>query len=219
MSSMGISFKNNKEQQELVRLIYEKGHPIIFCTGKAGTGKTFATLAAALQLVGEKRYSKIIYARNPVSVGEDMGYLPGTADEKYSPFMGPLMDNLEAIHRISPDHPNIANMRAKIETVPIAFLRGRSFEDTIVIIDEAQNLDLTALKTILTRIGNFCKVILLGSTNQIDDYRQRKKPECDFTRVMKKLADRNYTAVIELVDSMRSDICADVDTLLEELEY
>ena len=219
MSSMGISFKSNKEQQELVRLIYEKGHPIIFCTGKAGTGKTFATLAAALQLVEEKRYGKIIYARNPVSVGEDMGFLPGTAEEKYSPFMGPLMDNLEAISRISQDHPNVANMRAKIETVPIAFLRGRSFENTIVIVDEAQNLDLTALKTILTRIGNFCKVILLGSTNQIDDYKQRKKPECDFTRVMKKLQVRNYTAVVKLVDSMRSDICADVDTLLEELEY
>lgn len=90
MASMGISFKGNKEQQELVRLIYENNRPIIFCVGKAGTGKTFATLAAALQLQAERRYGKIIYARNPVQLGEDMGFLPGTIDEKYGPFMGPL---------------------------------------------------------------------------------------------------------------------------------
>ena len=218
MSSMGISFKNNKEQQELVRLIYEKGHPIIFCTGKAGTGKTFATLAAALQLVRDKRYGHIIYARNPIQIGEDMGALPGTAEEKYSPFMGPLMDNLEAIKRVSSEKPNVNNMRVQIETVPIAFLRGRSFEDTIVIIDEAQNLDLTALKTILTRIGKFSKVILLGSMNQIDDPRQRNKNKCDFQRVMDKLRDRDYVAYINLVDSMRSPICTEIDDLLSEIE-
>ena len=190
MASLGISFKGNREQQELVRLIYENNKPIIFCVGKAGTGKTFAALAAALQLKYEKRYGKIIYARNPVQLGEDMGFLPGTVEEKYSPFMGPLLDNLEAICRVSKDSHSPNELEHQIEAVPIAFLRGRSFEDTILIIDEVQNLDLMVIKTILTRFGKFCKVILLGSMNQIDNPKQAAKPVCDFQKVIDKLRDK-----------------------------
>lgn len=218
MASLGISFKNNKEQTELIRLIYENDKPIIFCVGKAGTGKTFASLAAALQLKDERRYGKIIYARNPIQIGEDMGALPGTVDEKYGPFMGPLFDNLEAICRISKDRYNPNELAHRIEVTPIAFLRGRSFEDTVVIVDEAQNLDLTALKTILTRIGKFSKVILLGSMNQIDDYKQRIKDQCDFQKVINKLKDRPYVGYVELLDSMRSPICTEVDDLLGEIK-
>ena len=138
MSTLGISLKNNKEQQELVRLIEENNRPIIFAIGKAGTGKTFATLATALQMKMEHKYGKIVYARNPVQLGEDMGALPGDIDEKYNPFMAPLFDNLEAICRISKDKHNAKDLAAKIEVTPIAFLRGRSFEDTILIIDEAK---------------------------------------------------------------------------------
>jgi len=217
MAYMGVSFKNNKEQAELVRLIYEKDRPIIFCIGKAGTGKTFATLAAALQLKAEKEYGHIIYARNPVQVGEDMGFLPGTIDEKYSPFMGPLIDNLEAIIRIS-KQGNINDYQHRIETIPIAFLRGRSFEDTIVIVDEAQNLDIVALKTILTRFGKFCKVVLLGSMNQIDDYKQNQKEVCDFQKVINKLKDKPYVGFVELEQSMRNPICTEIDDLLNEIK-
>ena len=216
MASMGISFKGNKEQQELVRLIYENNRPIIFCVGKAGTGKTFATLAAALQLQAEKRYGHIIYARNPVQLGEDMGFLPGTIDEKYSPFMGPLWDNLEAIARIG--HHNANELEHHIDVVPIAFLRGRSFEDTVLIIDEAQNLDLVALKACLTRFGKFCKIILLGSMNQIDNYYQNKQPVCDFQKVIDKLKDKPYVGYIELKESMRNPICTEIDDLLSEIK-
>ena len=217
MASMGISFKGNKEQQELVRLIYENNRPIIFCVGKAGTGKTFATLAAALQLQSEKRYGKIIYARNPVQLGEDMGFLPGTVEEKYSPFLAPLYDNLEAICRISKSY-NPNELAHHIEGIPIAFLRGRSFEDTILIIDEVQNLDLMVIKTVLTRIGKFCKVILLGSMNQIDDEKQARKDKCDFERVIEKLRDKPYVGYVELVQSMRNSICAEIDDLLGEIK-
>ena len=218
MASMGISFKGNKEQQELVRLIYENNRPIIFCVGKAGTGKTFATLAAALQLQGEKRYGKIIYARKPVQLGEDMGFLPGTVEEKYSPFLAPLYDNLEAICKVSKDKLNPNELAHHIEGIPIAFLRGRSFEDTILIIDEVQNLDLMVIKTVLTRIGKFCKVILLGSMNQIDDPKQAAKSKCDFQRVIDKLKDQPYVGYVELFDSMRSPICTEIDDLLGEIK-
>lgn len=229
MSVFGISLGKNQAQIELARLIQDNDTKIIFATGNAGTGKTFVTLATALQLQSDKKYSKIIYARNPVQIGEDMGYLPGDIDEKYMPFMGPLTDNLENIARINYKGGSGSQKKAmiqnqvnelmyRIEVCPIAFLRGRSFEDAIVIVDEAQNLDLTALKTVLTRVGKFCKIILLGSMNQIDDWRQRKQPECDFQRVINKLTPQPYVGYVNLVQSMRSPICVEVDNLLGEID-
>ena len=229
MAVFGVSLGKNQAQIELVRLIQDNDTKIIFATGNAGTGKTFITLATALQLQSDKKYSKIIYARNPVQVGEDMGYLPGDIDEKYMPFMGPLTDNLENIARINykggsgnQKKAMIANqvneLMNHIEVCPIAFLRGRSFEDAIVIVDEAQNLDLTALKTVLTRVGKYCKIILLGSMDQIDDWRQRKQPICDFEKVMNKLCPQPYVGSVNLVESMRSPICVEVDNLLGEID-
>ena len=167
--------------------------------------------------------------KGAVQVGEDMGYLPGDIDEKYMPFMGPLTDNLENIARINYKGGSGSQKKAMIqnqvnelmnhiEVCPIAFLRGRSFEDAIVIVDEAQNLDLTALKTVLTRVGKYCKIILLGSMNQIDDWRQRKQPICDFEKVMNKLCPQPYVGSVNLVESMRSPICVEVDNLLGEID-
>lgn len=229
MSVFGVNFGNNEEQFELYRLINENNRPIIFATGKAGTGKTYVTLACALQLQEDHKYSQIIYARNPVQVGESMGYLKGDIDEKYLPFMGALDDNLANIARSgckgdtsrggrAQQKARAESLRSRIEICPIAFLRGRSFEDSIVIIDEAQNLDLTALKTVLTRVGRYCKIILLGSMNQIDDYRQRKQPVCDFQKVIDKLIDKPYVGYVELKQSMRSPICVEVDDLLGEID-
>lgn len=218
MAYFGVSLKNNEEQQELARLISTNDKAIIFCEGKAGTGKTFATLVAALQLKNEKRFEKIIYARNPVQIGEDMGFLPGTIEEKYHPFMGGLLDNLESIARLSSFHPNVGDLRSKVDIMPIAFLRGRSFENTILIIDEAQNLSIVELQTILTRIGNYSKVILLGSVQQIDDIKQRKKSKCDFQRLYEGLEDLPYVSFIRLEKSMRSKWCAEVDEIIEQIK-
>ena len=81
---------------------------------------------------------------------------------------------------------------------------------TILIIDEVQNLDLMVIKTVLTRIGKFCKVILLGSMNQIDDEKQARKDKCDFERVIEKLRDKPYVGYVELVQSMRNPICTEI---------
>ena len=218
LAFVGISLKNNKEQQELARLMNENHRPIILCTGNAGTGKTFAALAAALQLKQEKKYRTIVYGRNPMPLGEDMGFLPGGLDEKYSPYMGPLYDNLEAIASLSTEHLNPKELAQRIEMVPIAFLRGRSFRDTILIIDEAQNLDLTALKAILTRVGDYSKVVLLGSMNQIDDPRQRKQAKCDFEKVIDAIKDLPYVGYVNLTKSMRSDWCVELDGILGEID-
>ena len=211
-----ISFDDNPEQQELVRLIQDKKTKIIFCTGNAGTGKTFATIYAAAQLVRDKKYEKIIYSRNPVQLGEEMGFLPGDISEKFNPFMACLFDNLNNIERLG--GPTTAEMRHYVEITPIAFLRGRSLEQCILVVDEAQNLDLTALKAILTRVGQYCKVVLLGSLNQIDDKHQAKKERCDFVRVMECLEDFEFVSSIQLIQSKRSDICALIEEKLGELK-
>ena len=138
-------------------------------------------------------------------LGEDMGFLPGGLDEKYSPYMGPLYDNLEAIASLSTEHLNPKELAQRIEMVPIAFLRGRSFRDTILIIGEAQNLDLTALKAILTRVGEYSKVVLLGSMKQIDDPRRRKQSKFGFAKGIDAIKDLPYVGYVNLTKSMRSD--------------
>lgn len=180
------------------------------------THNTFTAIYAAAQLVRNKKYEKIIYSRNPVQLGEEMGFLPGDISEKFNPFMACLFDNLNNIERLG--GPTAAEMKHYIEITPIAFLRGRSLEQCILIIDEAQNLDLTALKAILTRVGQYCKVILLGSLNQIDDKHQAKKDFCDFIRVMNCLEDLEFVESIKLIQSKRSDICALVDERLGGLK-
>lgn len=221
MSIYGVSLKDNKEQQELARLIQEKDKHIILCTGDAGTGKTLISIATALELQRAKKFKHIIYARNPIEVGASMGFLPGDLDDKYMPYVAPLMDNLEALERVSDLKPKSTELLNHFEIEPIAFMRGRSFEDSIIIIDEAQNLDLVALKTLLTRVNEYSKIILLGSMNQIDDKMQRKKEECDFEYVIRRLVrehDLPYVGFVHLIKSMRSPWCVEVDKILSEAE-
>lgn len=211
-----ISTRDNPEQAELARLIRDNDAKIIFGLGNAGTGKTFISIYTAYQLVHEKKYSKILYSRDAVQLGAELGYLPGDIDDKFSPFMACLQDNLESIERLG--GPKATEVESKIEPTPITFLRGRSLEDCILIIDEAQNLDLITLKAILTRLGVYAKVILLGSMNQIDNVRQRKKDVCDFERVMDALSSFDFVGIVTLKQSKRSEICSIVDETLSALK-
>lgn len=211
-----ISFANNPEQKELNRLIRDNDTKIIFCTGNSGCGKTFCSIYTSYCLVNEKKYDKIIFSRNPIQLGEDMGFLPGDIDKKFNPFMACLFDNLTNIENLG--GPTKTDILSKIEITPIAFLRGRSLENCILIVDEAQNLDLIALKAILTRVGKYCKVILLGSLNQIDDRHQVKKEKCDFQRVQECLEEFDFVGSVHLVKSERSEICALIDDKLRELK-
>ena len=149
--------------------------------GMAGTGKTLLTLAAGLeQTIEQKLYSEIIMTRVTIPVGEDIGFLPGTEEEKMTPWMGALMDNLEVLNKTETDKNDpsfssewgqavtndlIAN-RIKIRS--INFMRGRTFLNRYIIIDEAQNLTSHQLKTLVTRAGPGTKIVCLGNIAQID---------------------------------------------------
>ena len=142
--------------------------------GQAGTGKTLLTLAAALaQTIDERRFTEIIVTRATVSVGEDIGFLPGTEEEKMAPWMGALEDNLEVLHRSDSGgdwgrQATLDIIKSRIRVKSMSFMRGRTFLEKFVIIDEAQNLSPKQMKTLITRAGPGTKIVCLGNISQID---------------------------------------------------
>jgi len=164
----------NREQSFALNLLMDPDIDFVSLSGTAGTGKTLLTLAAALtQTMEEKRYSEIIMTRITVPVGEDIGFLPGTEEEKMSPWMGALMDNLEVLvsHEKSDSWEKQAAtdlVRHRIKISSMNFMRGRTFLNKFIILDEAQNLTSKQMKTLITRAGPGTKVVCLGNIGQID---------------------------------------------------
>ena len=165
----------NREQNFALNLLMDPECDFITLTGTAGTGKTLLTLAAALaQVLDDRRYSEIIVTRVTVPVGEDIGFLPGTEEEKMGPWMGALDDNLEVLARsdsAAGDWGRAATnelVRSKVRIKSLNFMRGRTFLSKFVIIDEAQNLTPKQMKTLVTRAGPGTKIVCLGNLAQID---------------------------------------------------
>jgi PhoH-like ATPase len=172
-SVWGITARN-REQNFALNLLMDPEIDFVSLLGMAGTGKTLLTLAAGLQqTLDENRYAEIIMTRVTVPVGEEIGYLPGTEEEKMTPWMGALMDNLEVLTKTETGGDwgraatnDLLSKRIKIRSVN--FMRGRTFLNRYIIIDEAQNLTSKQLKTLITRAGPGTKVICLGNIAQID---------------------------------------------------
>ncbi len=165
----------NREQNFALNLLMDPDCDFITLTGTAGTGKTLMTLASALsQVLDERRYSEIIVTRVTVPVGEDIGFLPGDEQEKMGPWMGALDDNLEVLARsdsAAGEWGRAATndlVRSKIKIKSLNFMRGRTFLNKFVIIDEAQNLTPKQMKTLITRAGPGTKIVCLGNLAQID---------------------------------------------------
>uniref|UniRef100_UPI0017D60722 PhoH family protein n=1 Tax=Methylibium sp. TaxID=2067992 RepID=UPI0017D60722 len=165
----------NREQNFALNLLMDPDCDFITLTGTAGTGKTLMTLAAGLnQVMDERRYSEIIVTRVTVPVGEDIGFLPGTEEEKMGPWMGALDDNLEVLAKNDSGAGEWGRaatndlVRSKIKIKSLNFMRGRTFLNKYVIIDEAQNLTPKQMKTLITRAGPGTKIVCLGNLAQID---------------------------------------------------
>lgn len=176
--------------------------------GSAGTGKTLVTLACALEQVLERGdYTKVIFSRSLQSQFEDIGFLPGNEHEKVSPWAGGAFDALEYLHKDDANPvesvKHIVEDRKAIQFKALNFIRGRSFKDTILIIDEAQNLTSTQMKTIISRAGENCKVVLMGNLAQIDnDY--VSAVSSGLTYVSEKFKDTELAAIIQLQGVVRS---------------
>ena len=169
----GINARN-REQNLALNLLLDEEVDFVSLLGAAGTGKTLLTLAAGLvQTLDGNRYREIIMTRVTVPVGEDIGFLPGTEEEKMTPWMGALMDNLEVLCATQEGGSwgraatqDLLNSRIKIRS--LNFMRGRTFQNKYLIIDEAQNLTSKQMKTLVTRAGPGTKVVCLGNVAQID---------------------------------------------------
>jgi PhoH-like ATPase len=170
----GITARN-REQNFALNLLMNPEIDFVSLLGQAGTGKTLLTLAAGLaQTIEGKRFSEIIVTRATVPVGEDIGYLPGTEEEKMQPWMGALEDNLEVLNQGDPAGGEWGRaatndiIRSRIKVKALSFMRGRTFISKFLIIDEAQNLTPKQMKTLITRAGPGTKVVCLGNIAQID---------------------------------------------------
>jgi PhoH-like ATPase len=170
----GITARN-REQNFALNLLMNPEIDFVTLLGQAGTGKTLLTLAAALtQVLEAKRYSEIIMTRVTVPVGEDIGFLPGTEEEKMAPWMGALEDNLDVLNGTTGEGGDWGRaatrdlIRSRIKIKSLNFMRGRTFINKFLIIDEAQNLTPKQMKTLITRAGPGTKVVCLGNIAQID---------------------------------------------------
>ena len=170
----GITTRN-REQNFAMNLLMDPEVDFVTLTGTAGTGKTLMALAAGLtQVLDDRRYTEIIVTRATVSVGEDIGFLPGTEEEKMGPWMGALDDNLEVLGKTDTSAGEWGRaatselIRSRIKIKSMNFMRGRTFLNKYVIIDEAQNLTPKQMKTLITRAGPGTKIICMGNLAQID---------------------------------------------------
>jgi phosphate starvation-inducible PhoH-like protein len=185
---------------------YIKGmreHEISFCVGPAGTGKTYLAIAQALYLVLSKKMRKLVLTRPVVEAGESLGYLPGDLAQKISPYLRPLYDAMESlvpfetIHRMEETHT--------IEVAPLAYMRGRSLNDCVVILDEAQNTTKEQMKMFLTRIGQRTKAIITGDATQIDLPRRHDSGLLHALSLLKEV-DEIFITYLNTADVVRNPI-------------
>jgi len=208
---IGISPKN-KEQKFALDLLTREDVQLVTMTGIAGSGKTFLTLMAGLSGLQEKKYDRIVITRSLQTVGKEIGFLPGDIDDKMSPWLSPILDNFRQAFK---DVTYFEAMRQKgqIEVSPLAFIRGRTFNNTFLIVDEAQNSTIHELKTIITRVGENSKIVLLGDTDQIDT------PYLDslsngLTITIEKFKKERITGHITLTKGERSELATLASRLL-----
>ncbi|ATZ73573.1 ribonuclease [Idiomarina sp. X4] len=204
----GVRPKNIYQAMALHALL-DTHMDMVVLTGPAGSGKTFLALSAALQMVVEQGiYEKIIVTRNTPEIAESIGYLPGTEEEKMAPWLSAITDSLEALHKHDESMESSLSYimkKANIQFKSLNFMRGRSIQNAIVILDEAQNLTASQLKTLITRCGENTKLIVSGNLAQIDSY-YLTAVTSGLTYIVERFKDYPGSATINLNGVVRSSL-------------
>ncbi len=202
----------NKEQAFALDALLDDEVKLVTLIGKAGTGKTLMAIAAGLrQVTDEQRYQKLIVSRPIIPMGKDVGYLPGSLEEKLNPWMRPIFDNVEYLMGLTKADKRAGRGADElidlglIEIEPLTYIRGRSLPDQYFIVDEAQNLTPHEVKTILTRVGENTKIVLTGDPYQIDN------PYVDsesngLTYVISRFKGQSIAASVTLFKGERSEL-------------
>jgi phosphate starvation-inducible protein PhoH and related proteins len=169
--SLKINIKEQQtltdKQKEFLELALKKESKIIFVSGPAGTSKTYLSILSALKLLNERKVSDLIYIRSAVESSDSkLGFLPGESHEKMAPYLQPLIDKLEEF--LSRQDIDFLQKNEHIDSVPVGFLRGLNWNAKVIISDESQNMTTKELVTLVTRVGEFSKLFILGDPDQSD---------------------------------------------------
>jgi phosphate starvation-inducible PhoH-like protein len=206
-----------ERQKELVKSIRRK--EVTICSGSAGTGKTFVTLNTALRLYKEGTCDKIILCKSVTSIPEEeIGFLKGNIEQKMEPFIMSYVGNLNKM--LSPGMAERLFEEKVIEVLPLAYIRGLSIDNSIIILDESQNITMNIFKSVITRIGENSKMVFLGDCEQVDFRTDRKKLESALQYVTKIFDGEDYVGVVEFTqdDCVRNPIIPKVLDKLREFE-
>ena len=220
----------NAEQSFAIEALLDPAIPLVCLTGLAGSGKTFLALMAGLsglrsgntprgrtlgaELPEEMRvgYERLVISRTLQPVGRDLGYLPGSMEEKMQPWLMPILDNVRHAFKDT-SYFNMMIEKGDIEIAPIPYIRGRTFNNSILIVDEAQNATIHELKTIVTRMGQNSKIVLLGDVDQIDTpYIDRQSSGLSI--VIDKFQNSTLCAHVNLSKGQRSDLASVASNIL-----
>jgi PhoH-like ATPase len=220
----------NAEQSFAIEALLDPNIPLVCLTGLAGSGKTFLALMAALSKLGTGRtpkgrtlgadfppemrvgYERLVISRTLQPVGRDLGYLPGSMEEKMQPWLMPILDNVRHAFKDT-SYFQMMIEKGDIEIAPIPYIRGRTFANSILIVDEAQNATIHELKTIITRMGTNSKIVLLGDVDQIDTpYIDRQSSGLSI--VIDKFQNSSLCAHVNLSKGQRSDLASVASNIL-----
>ena len=197
----------NKEQSFAIDLLMNSSIEVVTLIGRAGSGKTLCAIAAGLeQVVGANpRYTRLVVSRPVMPMGKDIGFLPGNLEEKMAPWLAPIVDNLEFL--TNNDSKIIEKWKEDglIEVEALTYIRGRSISNAFIIVDEAQNLTMHEVKTILTRVGEGTKIVLTGDIEQIDNV-YTDETSNGLTHVVEKFKDQEFAGHVTLRKGERSRV-------------
>lgn len=205
----------NKEQQFAFDLLLDPSVPVVSLVGKAGSGKTLLALAAGLeQTFGQGAlYKKIVVTKPVEPVGKDIGFLPGSMEEKMLPWLAPIQDNLQFLMGDDKATLELYMDKGQIEVEAMTFIRGRSISNAFIVIDEVQNMTQHEIKTILTRVGENTKIVLTGDIEQIDNV-YIDATNNGLSYVVERLKNENITGHVTLLKGERSKVATIAATKL-----
>jgi phosphate starvation-inducible PhoH-like protein len=217
LKSMSVNYRCKNENQGKVRDSI-KNNEITIVSGLPGTGKTYIACAEALKLIKTKpKYKRILLVKSVTQLpGEELGHLPGDIKEKFDPYMGSFVDNFEKI--IGESLTNKLRELKLIQIQPLAFVRGRSIDNTIIIVDEAQNITIGNMRTLMTRIGDNSKMVILGDVKQKD---LKKKSDSSLEVVIERFNNVDGFGCVELRDPddvVRNPIIKIIEDTFDEID-
>jgi PhoH-like ATPase len=205
----------NKEQQFAFDLLMNPDIPVVSLVGKAGSGKTLLALASGLEQTfgSNSKYRKIVVTKPVEPVGKDIGFLPGTMEEKMMPWLAPIQDNLQFLMGDDKATLEMYIDKGQIEVEAMTFIRGRSISNAFIVIDEVQNMTQHEIKTVLTRVGEGTKIVLTGDIEQIDNV-YIDATNNGLSYVVERLKEETITGHITLLKGERSKVASTAATKL-----